>query len=99
MSELLRVTVVADINDGDYIHKVTDIEESELDEYLPIIEKLKEHSFHNFEEVRKEVEESELAQLWEDFRYTLVPSMADYDVHTIESIDFCKAPIEEWSLL
>ena len=93
MSGKIRVTVVADVNDADYIQKDTDMKRSKLDYYKPVIKKLKEFDHYNFEkliEFRDTEADDKMVKLIEHFSDDLMPWMDNQDVHTIESITYTK---------
>ena len=82
--KLIRVTVKADVNDGDYIHKITDVTQEEFD-----LMKLKRNS----------TTDKNLKELIEQFQDTYVPWFDNHDVHTIDSISVCDAPKQDWEYL
>lgn len=101
-SNNIRVTVQADVNDGDYIHKIFEIDEAEFDRFLPVIDLLKSFDSYNYEHLvydyKMDEADDDMANLIEEFCDTCVPFLDNNDVHTITSISYCRA-IPEYELL
>ena len=107
MSKLIRVTVQADVNDGDYIHKIVDVTQEDFDRMDSVIHEIqqinKKHgSSYNYEkliELRDTTLDSSLSELIEEFCDTYIPFFDNHDVHTIKSISSCNSPKNEWEHL
>lgn len=107
MSKLIRVTVQADVNDADYIHKIVDVTQDEFDKMDEVIHELQKinskfgvsGNFEKLIELRDTTSNQSLRELIEEFYENYVPFFDNHDVHTIKSISSCNAPKNEWEHL
>lgn len=107
MSKLIRVTVKADVNDADYIHKIVDVTQEDFDRMDPVIHEIQKinnkygfsSNYDKLIELRDNTFDASLVDLIEEFCDTYVPFFDNHDVHTIESISSCATPKNEWEHL
>lgn len=106
---MIRLIIEGDVNDGDYVTKITDLEEETLDYYYDIFIMIQDYSkekiTYNYERIftemnrLAEIEENDLVDLWYEFVENFVPSHPENFLHTITSIKFFEAPEEEWEVI
>lgn len=85
------LVIKADTNDGDYITRITKVEDTFLEKYKELIKGIKNCKFaHNWPS--SEYEDDTVETLYSEFDLDLVENFAyyvphgEYGVHTIESI-------------